>query len=145
MGTQKKRRQRGGTYSVTYAGREADGSLRPRSNTLAPPSIHYPEADPEDLYSLIIWDPDAPHNPSYLHWLVMNIPADQIDRGSTILPYTPPTPPPCSGVHRYYVGLYKQPSQISVGQIKRTGFSIDSFTGLYGLDQVGIKLVKVSA
>lgn len=142
MPSQKKR---GGAFSVQFSGKEAQGNLRSRKNTLQAPNVHYTEADPNQLYCLIIWDPDAPHSPSYLHFLVTNIKGGNLSTGKIILPYTPPTPPAGSGVHRYYVGLYSQSTPLSINSMERTGFSIDSFTGQYHLTEVGLKMVKVAS
>lgn len=127
-------------YSVKFAGKEAENKLRLRANTLAAPNVKY-TADENDLYTLIIWDPDAP-NPSFLHWLVVNIPEDQVQNGEVIVDYQPPTPP--SGTHRYYVGLYKQPMTLNLGATpERSGFSIDAFTKMYRLEDAGIKMIRV--
>lgn len=135
------RKKRGGAYSVKYAGIEAANNLRRRANTLRAPNVHLNEADPKKLYTVVIWDPDAPRSPSFLHWLVTNIPGGDITRGDTIQSYTPPSPP--DKQHRYYVGLYEQPGRISVGKIAQTGFEIDRFTTKYGLVEKGLKMVKV--
>jgi phosphatidylethanolamine-binding protein (PEBP) family uncharacterized protein len=140
----KKREIRGGAsdFSVSFAGQEAANNLRNRQNTLQSPNISYRANTSDDLYSLVIWDPDAP-NPSFLHWMVVNIPEDQILSGTTIQPYHPPTPP--SGTHRYYVGLFKQKNPIQPSFPSRTGFSIDSFVNQYDLEENGRKMIKVSA
>jgi phosphatidylethanolamine-binding protein (PEBP) family uncharacterized protein len=127
-------------YSVTFAGKEATDNLRPRTNTLKKPIVTYTSED-NDLYTLVIWDPDAP-NPSFLHWLVVNIPEDRVQYGETIVEYMPPTPP--SGIHRYYVGLYRQPMTIQLGiEPDRTHFSIDDFTKKYSLEECGVKMIRV--
>jgi phosphatidylethanolamine-binding protein (PEBP) family uncharacterized protein len=135
------RKKRGGAYSVKYAGREAANNLRRRANTLRAPDIRMNEADPKKLYTIIIWDPDAPKSPSFLHWLVTNIPGGEISRGDVIQEYYPPTPP--DGEHRYFVGLYEQSGPISVGNIGRTGFDADRFISKYRLVKKGVKMVKV--
>ncbi len=137
------RKKRGGAYSVKYAGREAANNLRRRANTLRAPDIRMDEAQPDKLYTLVIWDPDAPHKPSFLHWLVTNIPGGDISRGTVVQTYHPPSPPAGSGEHRYYVGLYEQPGKINVGKLPRTGFHINTFTSKYGLLKRGIKMIKV--
>jgi phosphatidylethanolamine-binding protein (PEBP) family uncharacterized protein len=127
-------------YSVKFAGKEAANNLRPRGNTLTAPNVSYTSQD-NDMYTLVIWDPDAP-NPSFLHWLVINIPEDQVQNGETIVDYTPPTPP--SGTHRYFVGLYRQPMTLNLGEISdRAGFSIEAFIKKYGLQESGVKMIRV--
>ena len=128
---------------MKYAGREAANNLRRRANTLRAPDIRMDEAQPDKLYTIIIWDPDAPHDPSFLHWLVTNIPGGDISHGRVIQPYTPPSPPAGSGEHRYYVGLYEQSQRISVGKVAQTGFDIKTFTSKYGLIKKGVKMVRV--
>lgn len=137
------RKKRGGAYSVKYAGREAANNLRRRGNTLRAPDVQLNEADPAKLYTIVIWDPDAPHAPSFLHWMVTNIPGGDISRGQVVQAYYPPTPPAGSGDHRYYVGLYEQPGKITVGKVSQTGFNIDTFTSKYRLVKRGVKMVRV--
>lgn len=64
----------------------------------------------QDLYTLVMVDPDAPspQNPSvreWLHWMVVNIPQGSFTEGETVVTYSAPTPP--EGRHRYVVLLYK--------------------------------------
>lgn len=133
------KRKRGGAYSVRFAGKEAVGNLRSRSNTLQAPTVSYTATSPE-LYTLIIYDPDSP-SPSYLHWLVVNIPEDRVADGDTVVEYVPPTPP--SGTHRYFVALFKQSTRISVPSLDRSGFSLDSFVTKYKLEAAGSKSICV--
>ena len=128
---------------MKYKGREAAGNLRKRNNTLQAPDVRLNEVEPEKLYTIVIWDPDAPRQPSFLHWLVVNIPGGSVQTGDTIQPYYPPSPPSGSGEHRYYGGLYEQSGRISVGKIAQTGFDIDSFVSRYGLNEKGVKMVRV--
>jgi phosphatidylethanolamine-binding protein (PEBP) family uncharacterized protein len=137
------RKKRGGDYSVKYAGREAANNLRRRANTLRAPNVRMNEVQPDKLYTIIIWDPDAPHSPSFLHWLVTNIPGDDIARGTVLQSYYPPSPPAGSGEHRYYIGLYEQSRQISPGKVNQNGFQIDSFVSRFGLIEKGLKMIKV--
>lgn len=133
-------KKRGGSYSVKYAGKEAAGNLRPRQNTLTQPTISY-NSSQNELYTLVIYDPDAPH-PSYLHWLVVNIPEDKIQDGTTIMEYEPPNPP--SGQHKYYVNLYKQISALQVPIPKRSGFNIQNFIQKNNLQEIGSKMIQVA-
>lgn len=135
------RKKRGGAYSVKYAGKEAANNLRRRDNTLRAPDIRFNEADPKKLYTIVIWDPDAPREPSFLHWLVVNIPGGDVARGTVVQKYYPPTPP--DKEHRYYVGLYEQSGPISIKSVKQTGFNIETFVSRYGLTEKGLKVVKV--
>ncbi len=129
-------------YKVSYAGKNIQGNLRPRSNTLQKPNVHYTKS-PQDFSMLLIWDPDAPAK-SYVHWLVINIPGSQISLGQEIIPYKPPTPP--SGIHRYFVTLYNQRGKIQIlSPPKREYFNVSAFEKKYGLSKFGEKMVQVSA
>jgi phosphatidylethanolamine-binding protein (PEBP) family uncharacterized protein len=131
---------RASSYSVKFAGKEAANNLRPRGNTFVAPNVKY-TSQQNDMYTVVIWDPDAP-NPSFLHWLVINIPEDRVQDGETIIDYMPPTPP--SGTHRYYVGLYRQPKPLNTAMsLSRTAFSIDAFVKMYSLQESGVKMVRV--
>ncbi|KAL9330330.1 hypothetical protein ACSQ67_005333 [Phaseolus vulgaris] len=66
----------------------------------------------ENLYTLIMTDPDAP-SPSepnmreWIHWVVADIPGcTNPFRGKEIIPYTGPKPP--VGIHRYIFVLFEQ-------------------------------------
>ena len=134
-------KKRGGSYSVKYAGKEAAGNLRPRENTLRNPNISYNSSENE-LYTIIIYDPDAP-NPSFLHWLIVNIPEDKIQDGDTIVDYKPPTPP--SGQHRYYVNLYKQTRPLQLSPPERSRFNIQQFVQKNNLQEIGSKMIQVAS
>eukprot|EP01037_Dinobryon_pediforme_P039117 gene39117-47508_t len=70
-------------------------------------------------YTLILSDPDALWllMDEYVHWVVMNIPGDQVSRGTTVLPYLGPAPAKGSGMHRYVFSLYRQTTQFAGSQI----------------------------
>lgn len=137
------RKKRGGGYSVKYAGREAANNLRRRANTIQAPNVRMNEVEPDKLYTIVIWDPDAPKSPSFLHWLVTNIPSGDVSQGNIIQPYYPPSPPEGSGTHRYYIGLYEQSGRLGLKKISQTGFDIDAFVSQNGLIRKGVKMVKV--
>ena len=70
-------------------------------------------ADGSKLYTLIMTDPDAPSraNPLYrefLHWVVTNIPGEDIVKGDTLLSYVSSAPPCNSGPHRYIFLVFEQ-------------------------------------
>jgi hypothetical protein len=101
---------------------------------------------PAALYTLIVWDPDAPSaGSSYLHWLVLNCTGSTPATGETVMSWVPPTPPAGSGTHRYIFGLYKQAARLSVRVDKRPQFNPDSFAELHGLTYCDTKRVTVSA
>ncbi|TDG48201.1 hypothetical protein AWZ03_005376 [Drosophila navojoa] len=64
-------------------------------------------------YTLILTDPDVPAKVppqpnEYLHWLVVNIPGNEMALGDVRVGYTGATPAKGSGLHRYVFLLYKQ-------------------------------------
>lgn len=70
------------------------------------------------LYTLCMTDPDAPsrQNPKYRewhHWLVVNIPDNDVGKGKTISEYVGSGPPKGTGLHRYVFLVYKQPGQLN--------------------------------
>ncbi|CAB3397106.1 unnamed protein product [Caenorhabditis bovis] len=91
-------------------------------NELTPTQVKdQPEVkwDAEDgaLYTLIMTDPDAPSrkDPIYRewhHWLVVNIPGNDISKGDVLSEYIGSGPPPDTGLHRYIYLIYKQNGKI---------------------------------
>lgn len=63
-------------------------------------------------------DPDAPSRkePTYRewhHWLVGNIPGNNVDQGDVLSAYIGAGPPPDTGLHRYIFLIYKQNGKIN--------------------------------
>jgi phosphatidylethanolamine-binding protein (PEBP) family uncharacterized protein len=134
-------RQKGGQgLSVKFAGRNANGTRRARGNTLSAPHVSF---GGKGLYTLLMWDPDAPAA-SWLHWLITNIPDGRITDGDVVVGYAPPSPP--SGEHRYFVSVYKQAAAISVGSPSGRGnFNVEAFVSQNNLVLLGEKMIKVKA
>lgn len=72
------------------------------------------EPMPNQYYSLIMVDPDAPSssNPIYadfVHWIITNmiLENNRISQGNQIIEYMKPTPPPGSGSHHYISLLFQ--------------------------------------
>jgi len=70
-----------------------------------PVSIKWPNEETA-LYTLCLTDPDAPsrQSPKYRewhHWLVVNIPGNNVSRGDTLSEYVGSGPPKGTGLHRY--------------------------------------------
>jgi hypothetical protein len=72
---------------------------------------------PGALYTVLMYDPDAPSRdrPSaapWRHWVALDVRADPAGRlqtaGARGEPYAGPSPPPGSGPHRYVVEVYQQ-------------------------------------
>lgn len=140
--TRRKVYQRGGVFSVQFQGKEAKGNLRAQSETQVQPIVSWTQ-DPDTLYTVLMWDPDAPAA-SWIHLMVVNTPSSNMTQGQTLLSYTPPTPP--SGIHRYFVTVYKQPQKLSISApAERGNFNLDQFVSKYQLQKIGEKMIRVKA
>ena len=78
-----------------------------------PVSVRWP-TEPGALYTLVFTDPDAPSrsDPRFreiLHWLVANVPENDIEKGDVYSEYIGSGPKEDSGVHRYVLLVFKQP------------------------------------
>ncbi|PIC23252.1 hypothetical protein B9Z55_017017 [Caenorhabditis nigoni] len=105
------------------------------------------DAEPGALYTLIKTDPDAPSRkePTYRewhHWLVVNIPGNEIAKGDTLSEYVGAGPPPKTGLHRYVYLIYKQAGRIedkehgkltNTSGDKRGGWKAATFVEKHGL------------
>jgi PH domain/Phosphatidylethanolamine-binding protein len=85
----------------------SNGNLIPPSVTVSEPSISYSSNDSmfhHEFYTLIMADPDMPSrkNPAmreFIHWMVCNIPGNDVLKGTTVIPYLGPSPVLNSGDH----------------------------------------------
>jgi len=82
------------------------------TNVRNTPSVEW-VAEQDSYYTLSMSDPDAPSRAipisrEYLHWLVGNIPGNNVDSGVPLAGYVGSAPPLASGLHRYTILLYKQ-------------------------------------
>ena len=82
-------------------------------------------ADADSFYTLIMTDPDAPSRaePTFRewhHWLVGNIPGNNLKDGTTLSEYIGSGPPKDTGLHRYVFVLYKQSGKLSFDEPKLT-------------------------
>ncbi|KAJ0172957.1 hypothetical protein K1T71_011133 [Dendrolimus kikuchii] len=108
------------------------------------PQLHW-DANPGRFYTILFIDPDVSSREnaeyrSYLHWLVVNVPGNDINSGDTLAYYINPKPRPGTGLHRYVFLVYEQPDWISfdglpdyTDLIKRTKFSPEVFSKRYNL------------
>lgn len=131
---------------VTYGKEQAN-----KGNELTPtavqnkPNVEW-AAEEGSFYTLLMTDPDAPSrtNPKmreWHHWLIGNIPGNQVDKGDVITDYVGSGPPKGSGLHRYVFLVFKQPKKISFteGKISKTigkgreKFSTKNFVKKYSL------------
>ena len=96
------------------------------------------------LSTLIMYDPDS-MNPSWLHYLVLNIPNGDISKGDIVVSYNGPSPPKGTGIHRYIFELYKQEELIQPQRMERSSFNPSSFAKLNRLQFLKKQLFKVDA
>ena len=92
--------------NISYPGftLERENQYLTPSQTSSVPAITFTSLDPENNYTLIMYDPDASH----LHWLKTNITTKNIN-GETLVPYKGPSPPPpASSLHHYVFSLFEQ-------------------------------------
>jgi len=100
------------------------------------------------FYTLCMTDPDAPSrkDPKFRewhHWLLTNIPGNDISKGDVLSDYIGSGPPKGTGLHRYVFLLYKQPGKIACNEPKlskrsgdhRANFKIKNFAKKYNLGQ----------
>ncbi|XP_039955573.1 protein D2-like [Bactrocera tryoni] len=105
------------------------------------------EADQDSFYTLIMTDPDAPSRNApkfreFKHWLVGNIPNNDISKGEVLSAYVGSGPPKDSGLHRYVFLLYKQNGKLEFNEARvgnnsreeRPNFRAANFALKYDLD-----------
>ncbi|XP_045774570.1 protein D3-like [Maniola jurtina] len=111
------------------------------------PRVCWPEeVTPCNYYTLALVDPDAPSRKApvfrnWEHWLVGNIPGNDVNCGETIAEYVGAAPGLGSGFHRYVFLLYRQPTRLVFDEPRlsnrsaanRTLFSITDFAKKYNL------------
>jgi phosphatidylethanolamine-binding protein (PEBP) family uncharacterized protein len=145
--TQKRRRinkkRRGGqnyVFQVKYNSNIVNGQYLTKEETSYPPELIYNQLDDNSEYTLIMYDPDAPLHPAYLHWIKTDITSVN-QNGVEIIPYTRPKPPPNTGrinntsgkrYHEYIFILIKNKNKNINGIKERTNFDIGNFVNMYG-------------
>ena len=83
---------------------ESGNKIMPSILASAPTVLFEPRKSYE-YYSLILIDPDVPsrtdpRHREFAHWVIVNIPGNDISSGKTVLPYVGPTPLFNTGIHR---------------------------------------------
>lgn len=73
------------------------------------PKIEY-DANPNDFYTLLMTDPDAPSRMEptlreFRHWLVVNIPGNDIENGETVIEYIGSGPPKVNLLFFYFLEI----------------------------------------
>ncbi|KAH7709778.1 Phosphatidylethanolamine-binding protein PEBP [Aphelenchoides avenae] len=109
--------------------------------TAEQPEVSWPAED-DQLYTLVMVDPDAPTHTEptlreYLHWLVVNIPGNDVKKGTELAGYYGPQPPRNSGQHRYVLLVYKQAARIDplpqpFTDEERMGFRAEEWSKQHG-------------
>lgn len=89
------------------------GNLIKPAQARTAPNFRY-EADPDQLHTLLMIDPDSPSRANHnlrnvVHYLINNIPGNDVKSGEIAVEYVPPCPFPEAGKHRIVYLLYKQP------------------------------------
>ncbi|CAG9857778.1 unnamed protein product [Phyllotreta striolata] len=123
------------------------GNILTPTQVKDPPALKWPAED-EALYTVCMTDPDAPsrEDPKFRewhHWLVGNVPGNDIAKGEVLSEYVGSGPPKGTGLHRYVFLVYKQPDRIQFDEKKLTNrsgdgrgkFSIRKFAVKYNLGQ----------
>uniref|UniRef100_A0AAR5PTH2 Phosphatidylethanolamine-binding protein n=1 Tax=Dendroctonus ponderosae TaxID=77166 RepID=A0AAR5PTH2_DENPD len=95
----------------------------------------------------VMVDPDAPSraNPfmrEWNHWIVGNVPGDDISKGEVLTAFVSSGPPKDSGLHRYVIFIYKQDKELSFDEPRlpnnsadqRANFSVRNFAKKYNLE-----------
>lgn len=70
-------------------------------------------------------DPDNYDGPEKIyrewhHWLVVNIPGNNVSEGEVLSGYIGSGPPQGTGIHRYVYILYKQPGKLQFNEKRLT-------------------------
>jgi len=90
-------------------------------------------ANPESLYTAIIYDLDAPYpknrsNSPYLHLLITNVKGMDLESGDSLIKYKSPSPPKNSLPHTFNADIYLQKNIIHPSvQTKRKKFNLNKF------------------
>ena len=138
--TRKRRiRKGGGGLSISYGSYNVNDSITSIDATSKAPTI---TLLPLPLSTLIMYDPDAVL-PTWLHWLVINIPNGDIKKGDIVLSYDGPAPPPNTGTHRYIFNQLEQTEPISITTQKRSKYNMDDFFKQYNLTSRAVKTFRI--
>ncbi|NXP46442.1 RM38 protein, partial [Heliornis fulica] len=94
------------------------GNMVTPSEAASPPAVSY-EAEEGSLWTVLLTNPDGhlrEADSEYLHWLVTNIPGNDIRSGKEICHYLPPFPAMGTGYHRFIFLLFKQDCPIDFSE-----------------------------
>jgi phosphatidylethanolamine-binding protein (PEBP) family uncharacterized protein len=125
--------------NIFYEKKIKNGIFLTPKQTQNQPSITF-DTNNKSLYTLIMHDPDAPVG-NYLHWIVVNIPENKIEKGDILVQYKGPSPPEIPDIiHRYFFILLKQDNKI---EIKEKIPSIMNLANLYSILNTKLKKVDI--
>ena len=124
----KLRKQKGG-MEIEYPSFIVNNSITTVKNTIVVPKITLSALK---LSTLIMYDPNA-IKPSYIHYLITNIPNGDISKGDTIFSYAGPSPPPNTGDHHYIFTQFEQMKPYSTSIQDRSSFDINAYIQQYNL------------
>lgn len=120
------------------------GTVLTPTEVQSQPDVNY-KGKPGMFYTLLLVDPDAPSHVEprareWQHWLVGNIPGNDIASGEVFTEYVGSLPPKKSGMHRYVFIVYEHKEKITFTEPirktnsgKRGKFKTESFATKYGL------------
>nr|XP_019537111.2 protein D2-like [Aedes albopictus] len=132
---------------VTYPGEQKVnlGNILMPKQVKDCPVVQWP-VEPKTFYTLCMTDPDCSESDhaevrEWHHWLVVNIPGTDIERGDVLSEYIGAAPPKKTGLHRYVFLVYQQNGRLSCGETRlsnrssqgRGKFSIQKFSEKYQL------------
>lgn len=137
------------TVQVKYADVEANnGNVVTPTQVKSQPQLSW-SAEEGAFYTVCMTDPDAPsrENPKFgewQHWLVANVPGNDVAGGETLSEYVGSGPPKGTGLHRYVFVVYKQPGKLTFDEPRlpntaanaRRSFKINKFAEKYKLELV---------
>lgn len=111
-------------------GESVHGQTMTERNTERAPILTW-NASADELYTIIMYDTDAPeakkNGKEWVHWLVTNIPGNDVASGHVVQEYFGPKPASNSGFHRYIIRVYKQYGTMSVPVTGREEFDESDF------------------
>ncbi|KAJ8549652.1 hypothetical protein K7X08_033359 [Anisodus acutangulus] len=131
-------------FTVEYSSKQISNGVEIKPDAAAQrPRVHIKGSpDSNNLYTLVMADPDAPspNEPTFrewLHWIVTDIPeGGNASEGREVLEYMGPAPP--AGIHRYVFTLFRQTEAEQVphkppegrSNFKTRQFASDNLLGL---------------
>ena len=99
--------------------------------------------DPNKLYTLVLYDPDAVGG-TYIHWIKANITNNDMRTGNIIIPYKGPAPPPKTGKHHYIFNLYEQNGENKTGVLEEKVFELNNLENKLGVKELVYKIQFIS-